>query len=267
MSAAAADVETATEPLLRTTDLAKHFGGVKAVDGVSIRVLAGEILSVIGPNGAGKTTLFNTISGGYEPTRGTAELRVGPGEFVEVTGRPMHEIARLGLVRTFQNVRPFADLTVLENVLAAIGTRHYQSIRLFDRFETPEAVSEAEELLERVGLSRYRDANGDELPLALQRRLEVARALALDPAVLLLDEPAAGLNEDESEEFMALLEGLAGDGYTIVLVSHSMDLVMNVSDRIYVLDRGRIIAEGDPATIQSDERVIEAYFGEGGGDA
>ena len=257
------DGPRAGQVILRTENLAKHFGGVKAVDGVSIEVRSGEILSIIGPNGAGKTTLFNTISGIFEPTHGRAEIRTGPDEWFEVTGQPMHEIARRGLVRTFQNVRPFADLTVLENVLAAIGTRHYRSSRLFERYESADAVEEAESLLERVGLARYRNADGDELPLALQRRLEVARALALDPEILLLDEPAAGLNDEESVEFMGLLDQLVAEGFTIVLVSHSMNLVMNVSDRIYVLHQGTIIAEGGTEEIQANERVIEAYFGEG----
>lgn len=253
--------------LLETKDLAKHFGGVKAIDGVSLEVYEGEILSIIGPNGAGKTTFFNVVSGLMEPTRGSAIIQTSENGKLELTGRSMNEIARRGLVRTFQNVRPFSELTVLENILAGIGNRHYRSMRLFERFSSGKAIEEAEDLLEQFGLSSYKNSKGDELPLALIRRLEVARALSLEPQLLLLDEPAAGLNEEESQEFMNLLRELVEDGYTIVLVSHSMDLVMNVSDRIYVFDQGKIIAEGNAEEIQTDERVVEAYFGEGQLDA
>lgn len=247
--------------LLKTDGLHKYFGGVHAVDDVSIAVTSGEILSIIGPNGAGKTTLFNLITGVHEESSGSAEFLVGD-EWVRLTGRPTYEIAALGLVRTWQNVRPFADLTARENVLAGLGYDRYRSLSMFRRHDGRLEESAADELLDRTGIGGYSDTRAGSLPLALQRRLEIARALALDPTLLLLDEPAAGLNEEESKELMELLRSLVADGLTIVLIEHAMDVVMNVSDRIYVLDQGSIIAEGTPDEIQNDERVIEAYFGE-----
>jgi ABC-type branched-subunit amino acid transport system ATPase component len=251
----------AVEPTLRTVDLHRHFGGIRAVDGVSITINDSEILSVIGPNGAGKTTLFNVLTGVLAPTSGSAEMLTDEG-WVELTGHSSDEVARRGLVRTFQNVRPFDNLTVRQNVLAGLGSRRYRTPAVVGRYDTADARETADELLERVGLRGYEELNGGELPLAMQRRLEIARALALDPTILLLDEPAAGLNEAESKELLELLQQLREEGLTIGLVSHTIDLVMNVSDRIYVLDRGEIIAEGDPETIQHSDRVAEAYLGE-----
>ena len=249
--------------ILRTHGLHKYFGGVHAVDDVSIEVTRGEILSIIGPNGAGKTTLFNLITGVHEASEGSAEFLVD-GEWQTVTGRPPHEIAELGLVRTWQNVRPFGGLTTRENVLAGMGHERYRSSGMFGRYDREAHESTADDLLDRVGMAEYADTAASSLPLALQRRLEIARALGLDPDLLLLDEPAAGLNEEESEELMALLRDLVEEGLTIVLIEHAMDVVMNVSDRIYVLDQGSIIAEGPPHRIQRNERVAEAYFGESG---
>jgi len=252
---------SAGRAILRTQGLHKYFGGVHAVADVSIEVTEGEILSIIGPNGAGKTTLFNLITGVHEVSEGSAEFRAD-GEWKRVTGRPPHEIAELGLVRTWQNVRPFGGLTTRENVLAGLGHERYRSSGMFGRYDREAHESTADDLLEKVGMAEYADTPASSLPLALQRRLEIARALALDPEIVLLDEPAAGLNEEESEELMALLRELVEEGLTIVLIEHAMDVVMNVSDRIYVLDQGSIIAEGPPRAIQKDERVVEAYFGE-----
>ncbi|MFT4890466.1 MAG: branched-chain amino acid transport system ATP-binding protein [Halobacteriales archaeon] len=247
--------------ILRTDGLHKFFGGVHAVDDVSIEVTDGEILSIIGPNGAGKTTLFNLITGVHDASEGSAEFLVD-GDWTQVTGRPPHAIAELGLVRTWQNVRPFGGLTTRENVLAGLGHDRYRSASMFGRYDRETHEATADDLLERVGMDEYADTPASSLPLALQRRVEIARALALDPELLLLDEPAAGLNKEESEELMALLRDLVEEGLTIVLIEHAMDVVMNVSDRIYVLDQGSIIAEGSPIEIQNDERVVEAYFGE-----
>ena len=260
---ASATTRDGSEAILRTETLHKYFGGLHAVDGVSITIPRSKVLSVIGPNGAGKTTLFNLITGVYAPTKGTVEF-IQEGDWIELTGRPTHAIADLGVVRTFQNVRPFGELTVQENVLAGIGHDRYRSFRMFGRYARADQLERADALLARVGLQGYGETRGKDLPLALQRRLEIARALALEPTVLLLDEPAAGLTDEESRQLMTLLRELVADGLTVVLIEHSMPVVMNVSDRIYVLDQGAVIAEGEPEAIQQDERVAEAYLGRPG---
>lgn len=247
--------------LLRTRDLQKQFGGLVAVNGISIHVDEGEILSLIGPNGAGKTTVFNLLTGFHKPTAGTAEFHTDGG-WVQILGQRPHWIVKQGLVRTFQQTRPFGELSVRENVLVALGRERYESLAMFGRYDRDEHLDYADKLLDKVELNGYAETPGNELPLALQRRLEMARALALEPRVLLLDEPAAGLNESESEELLDLLLKLNADGITIGLVSHTMQLVMNVSDRVYVLHQGSIIAEGSPGEIQDDQRVAEAYLGE-----
>lgn len=253
--------DRAPELVLETDALKKHFGGIKAVDGVSVTVREGEILSIIGPNGAGKTTFFNCLTGVHEPTAGRVTFDTDEG-WRDITGDATHDIAADGLVRTFQNARPFESLTARENVLTGLGRDRYRSLSMFRRYETDEALERADALLERVGLADYATTEGGGLPLALQRRLEIARALALEPRVLLLDEPAAGLNGEESTAFMDLLRDIVSDGLTVVLIEHAMDVVMGISDRVYVLDRGEVIAEGDPAAIQDDDRVKEAYLGE-----
>jgi branched-chain amino acid transport system ATP-binding protein len=250
-----------TGALLRTRDLEKRFGGLVAVNDVSIDIKRGEVLSIIGPNGAGKTTLFNLLTGFFEPSSGAAEL-YNDDRWVRTTGRSPNWIVTQGLVRTFQQALPFGELTVRENVLVAMGQKHYRSPRMFGRYDREAHVNRADELLERVDLGAFAETPGQDLPLALQRRLEIARALALNPELLLLDEPAAGLNEDESEDLLAVLTDLNAEGLTIGLVSHTMQLVMNVSDRIYVLHQGSVIAEGAPTEIQNDRRVAEAYLGE-----
>jgi len=255
--------------ILRTEGLKKSFGGLDAVDNVSIDVYRGEILSIIGPNGAGKTTLFNLLTGFHSPTEGTASIRASAESeedqptWIQISSRRTSGIVDLGIGRTFQNVRPFGDLTVRQNVISGLGKDWYGSLNLFRRYTTNNTQKKADNLLERVGLSDQAEAQGDELPIALQRRLEIARALALDPKLLLLDEPAGGLNEDESQDLMTLLRSLVSEELTIVLIEHSMDVVMNVSDRIYVIDQGEVIAEGVPEEIQQDERVKQAYLGEG----
>jgi len=253
-----------TDTILITENLSVAFGGVQALNGVSIAVREGEILSVIGPNGAGKTSLFNTITGTYLPARGRILFRGS-----EITGRKPHEIARLGIARSFQNLKPFAEMTVLENVL--IGLERRFSYGLFAtvlrtgkfREEEEERRRSAEELLEFVGLERRRQSLARNLTYGEQKMLEIARALAVEPAVLLLDEPVAGMNSTETGFVMGLVRKIREQGITVVIIEHDMKMVMGISDRICVLDRGELIAEGEPAVIRRNERVIEAYLGGG----
>jgi branched-chain amino acid transport system ATP-binding protein len=250
--------------ILYTENLTVAFGGVQALNGVSIAVREREILSVIGPNGAGKTSLFNTITGTYLPARGRVLFRES-----DITGRKPHEIARLGIARSFQNLKPFAEMTVLENVL--IGLERSFSYGLLatvlrtGKFHTEEQERRhtAEELLEFVGLERRRRSLARNLTYGEQKMLEIARALAVEPAVLLLDEPVAGMNPTETGFVMDLVRKVRERGITVVIIEHDMKMVMGISDRICVLDRGELIAEGSPDTIRQDRRVIEAYLGGG----
>ena len=253
--------------LLRLDKVQRHFGGVRAVDGVSLEVEQGSIHGLIGPNGAGKTTLVNVITG-YAPFQsGRAWL-----ESDELTGRPAHRIAALGVSRTFQNIRLFKDLTALENVIVGMHTRRRDDTLAqlatlpFFRRDQPARVEEARLLMERVGLSAkdvgHRAAGT--LPYGDQRRLEIARSLALKPRLLILDEPAAGMNPSEKQGIRDLIERLNGDGVTILLIDHDMRLVMGVCKRVAVLDFGRKIAEGTPTEVSTDAGVIKAYLGTGG---
>lgn len=250
--------------LLETRDVTIRFGGLVAVNLLNVEVKQGEIIAIIGPNGAGKTTAFNLITGVYEPTEGDILFN---GE--KINGKRPDEIAKLGIARTFQNIRLFKDLTVLENVLIAmhlnIKSCFFTTVLKLPkaRKEEKEMIKFAEFLLEETGLLEHKDDVASSLPYGLQRRLEIARALATKPKLLLLDEPAAGMNPRESADLAEFIKEIRDKfALTIVLIEHHMQLVMDISDRIYVLEYGRTIAKGVPAEIQANPAVIKAYLGE-----
>ena len=248
--------------LLQIEGLGIDFGGLRAVNDVGFSLKPGEIVSVIGPNGAGKTTLFNMISGVYAPARGRVVL---DGE--DVTRMPPHLLARRGLSRTFQNLQIFQSMSVLENAVAGHHLHERGSV-FADLFSLPAArrrskasEASARALLDRVGLGRAAEQEASSLSYGALKRLEIARALALKPRVLLLDEPAAGCNAVETEEIDHLIAQVAAEGVSILLVEHDMKMVMRISNHIVVLDHGEKIAEGEPTAISRNPRVIEAYLG------
>ena len=256
------------ENIMEVRNLTVKFGGLTALDDVSFDIRRGEILGMIGPNGAGKTTCFNAMTGVYKPTSGKVFL-----EGVSIGGRLRHKITRLGLARTFQNIRLFGEMTAIENVVVGLDARHKTSVmgallRLPRHVrEEKSSIGRAMALLEFVGIAEDAAVLSRNLSYGHQRRLEIARALATDPKVLCLDEPAAGFNPAEKEGLMDLIRAIRDDGYTILLIEHDMKLVMGVTDRIVVLEFGKKLADGLPIEIRNDPRVVAAYLGEPEDDA
>ena len=249
--------------LLEVKQLTKHFGGLTAVGDVTLELNEGELVGLIGPNGAGKTTLFNLLTGVYEPSEGTITL---DGHLLN--GKQPYKIASLGLGRTFQNIRLFKDLTVLDNVLIAFSNHHKKLVfasflRLPAFYKNEEALkAKAIDLLKIFDLDRDADTLAKNLAYGQQRRLEIVRALATEPKILFLDEPAAGMNPQETAELTDLIRRIKEEfKITIMLIEHDMNLVMDVTERIYVLEYGRLIAHGTPSEIKTNKRVIEAYLG------
>lgn len=252
------------EQLLKVSGLQMRFGGLLAVDGIDFDVRVGEVFAIIGPNGAGKTTVFNCVGGFYKPSAGDIRL-----EGKAITGLPSHQVARRGLVRTFQNIRLFKQLTVLENLMIAQHLKVNRNI-LSGLLTTPAyrraeraALEHAAQWLERVGLRQVANREAGTLSYGHQRRLEIARCMITGPRLLMLDEPAAGLNPQEKIELQQMVDGLRNEfGISVLLIEHDMSLVMGVSDRILVMEHGKPIMIGKPEAVRNDPRVIKAYLGE-----
>ena len=244
--------------LMRVENLKMYFGGLKAIDGLDLVINEGETLGIISPNGAGKTTLFNAICGVYKPTGGKAIFKGR-----EVQGQPAYVMARKGIARTFQISKPLADLTILDNVVAAAGVHEYTGMRsYFRKSHTPEVIAKAEAVLEETGLTEMRNKKASDVSLGYLRRLEIARVLVTDPELIMLDEPCAGLSNFAINEVTELILKLKERKKSIVLIEHNLPITMKVCDRIMVLSYGKKIAEGPPEAVKHDKQVIEAYLGE-----
>jgi branched-chain amino acid transport system ATP-binding protein len=261
-------LETAPK-LLEVKGLTMDFGGLRAVDTVSLDVCAGEIVALIGPNGAGKTTFFNCVTGIYKPTKGDVLVHPPEKKSQRINGYKPNRVTTIGMARTFQNIRLFHNMTVLENVMIGRHCRTTTNIigailrGSKSKRQEQQTIDRSYDLLEKVGLVRFADEFAKNLPYGAQRRLEIARAMATDPFLLLLDEPAAGMNPQETKALDELIVRIRDtEKIAILLIEHDMKLVMNISERIYVMEYGKEIAQGTPLNIRNNPKVIEAYLGE-----
>lgn len=257
------------QPILQVSGLTMDFGGIRALNNLDLDVKEGEIVALIGPNGAGKTTFFNCVTGLYKPTKGVINIyNKHKNKVISLLGMKPNQVTEQGLARTFQNIRLFSQMTVLENVMIGRHCRTKSFIigaLLRDKRTMREEngiIQMSHEILEKVGLTKYENEFAKNLPYGAQRRLEIARALATEPVLLLLDEPAAGMNPQETIELVSLIQEIASEGQSILLIEHDMKLVMSLSERIFVMDYGKKIAQGTPEEIRNNPDVIKAYLGE-----